>query len=150
MQRKYLSRLWKYFFAAAVLLYSVGCGRQGAPIPSVNSEGSGAESPEGSGQAEMQKENKEQSAEQHPDDAGLPIDQPEQEAALSRERTTAAFDAGSFFELNLAMGGDCVYGFGRRKKGEKTILFQVGAEDGTVRDFEEELEYICREAGHGG
>lgn len=141
MQRKYLSQLWKYFFATAVLLCFVGCGRQGAPILSVNSEGSEAEFPENSGQVEMQRENREQSAERRPDDAGLPKDhQPEQEAVLSRERTTAAFDVGSFFELNLAMGGDCVYGFGRRKKGEKTILFQIGAEDGTVRDFEEELE----------
>lgn len=139
MQRKYLSQLWKYFLAAFVLLCFVGCGRQGATVPSVASEGFGTEAPEASRQVEMQQEKNEQSSERQPDDMELDH-QPVQEAALSKERTTAMFDVGSFFELNLAVGGDCIYGFGRRNKGEKSILFQVGAEDGIVQVFEEELE----------
>lgn len=139
MYIKYLSRLWEYFLAAAVILCFVGCGRQDAAIPSGDSEGLESESPEGSRQEEIQQENKEQPTERQPDDTGL-ASQPEQEAALSKERTTATFDVGSFFELNLAVGGDGIYGFGRRQEGEKSILFQVEAEDGAVLDFEEELE----------
>ena len=141
MRRKYISQLWKFFFAVAVFLCFVGCGRQESTIQSGASEGINAESSEGSMQGEKQQKNKEQSAERLPDDVGLLKDhQPEQEAILSTERTTATFDAGSFWELNEVVGGDGIYGFGRRQKGEKSILFQVGAEDGIVRDFEVELE----------
>lgn len=137
MRRKKISQLWKCFSAAAVFLCLMGCGGQESTIPSDTSEGILAESPEGSVQREQQQENREQAAEQQPDDVEY---QPEQEAILSTERTTATFDAGSFWELNLVVGGDCVYGFGRRQKEEKNVLFQVGAEDGVVRDFEVELE----------
>lgn len=137
MQREHLPKLWKYFLASVVLLCFMGCGRQEAAIPSGGSEGLESESSEGSMQGEIQQENNEQPEERQPDDAGLDR-QPEQ--TISKERTTAAFDVGSFFELNLVVGGDCIYGFGRRQKGEKSILFQVGAEDGIVRDFEGELE----------
>lgn len=141
MRRKYISQLWKCFLAVAVFLCFAGCGRQESAIPSGASEGINAESPEDSMQGEKQQEDKEQSAERQPDDVGLSKDhQFEQEAMLSTERTTTTFDAGSFWELNEVVGGDGIYGFGRRQKGEKSILFQVGAEDGIVRDFEVELE----------
>ena len=141
MRRKNILQLWKCLLAAAVFLCFMGCGRQESTIPSDASESIHAESPEGSMQGEKQQENKEQSAERQPDDVGLSKDhQPEQEAILSTERTTATFDAGSFWEINEVVGGDGIYGFGRRQKGEKSILFQVGAEDGIVRDFEVELE----------
>lgn len=97
MQRKYISQLWKCFLAVAVFLCFMGCGRQESTIPSGASESVNAESPEGSVQGEKQQENKEQSAEQQPDDVELSKDhQTEQEAILSTERTTATFDAGSF------------------------------------------------------
>lgn len=139
MRRKYISQLWKCFLSVAVFLCFAGCSKQESAIPSGVSESIHAESPEGSVQEERLQDNKEQSAERQPDDVELDH-QPEQEAILSTERTTAMFDAGSFWELNEVVGGDCIYGFGRRQKGEKSILFQVGTEDGIVRDFEAELE----------
>lgn len=144
MRRKYLSALWKCFLPAAVFLCFTGCGSQESPPPSGDSESIQTESSENSMQGETQQgetrqENKEPSAERQPDDVE-PDCQPGQEAVLSTERTTATFDAGSFWELNVVVGDDCIYGFGRRQKGEKNILFQVGAEDGIVRDFEVELE----------
>ncbi len=144
MRRKYILRLWKCFLSAVVFLCFVGCGRQESTIPSGASESVPAESSEGFMQGEKQQGNKEQSVERPSDDRqpddGEPEQQPKQEAILSTERTTATFDAGSFWELNVVAGGDGIYGFGRRQKGEKSILFQVGAEDGIVRDFKVELE----------
>ncbi|MCM1561435.1 MAG: hypothetical protein NC123_18155 [Butyrivibrio sp.] len=141
MRRKKISQTGKYFFVVALFLCFMGCGRQGSTIPSGVSESIHTESPEGSVQGEHQPENKEQSAEQQPGDAEMSEDyRAEQKTMLSTERATATFEVGSFWELNLVVGGDSVYGFGRRQKGEKSILFQAGAEDGTVRDFEVELE----------
>lgn len=145
MGRNYMARPWKYLLAAAALLCLTGCGGQEPAISSGGSGGFGTESPEGSAQGEKQQvdmegENSmEHSGEGRPED-GEPSLHPEQEGVLSEERTTAAFDVGSFFELNMVVGGDCVYGLGRRQKGEETILFQVGAEDGIVREFETALE----------
>ena len=130
MQRKHIPQLWKFFLATAVLLCFVGCGRQEAAIPFGDSEGLESESPEGSMQGEIQQESNEQSAERQPDDAGLDR-QPEQ--VLSKERTTAAFDVGSFFELNLVVGGDCIYGFGRRQKGGKAYCSRSGLKTGTLK-----------------
>lgn len=141
MRRKYLSVLRKCFLLVIVSLCCTGCGRQESAIPSGASESMQSESSEGSMQGEKQQENKEPSAERPPDDGEMSEDyRPEQEAILSTESTTATFDAGSFWELNIVVGDDCIYGFGRRQQGEKYMLFQVGAEDGIVRDFEVELE----------
>lgn len=143
MRRKNISQPWKYFLAAAVLLCFTGCGRQ-EPTISPSAESIGAELSGDYAQGEEQQENREemhsmeQSGQLQPDD-GEP-NQPGQKATLSKERTTAAFEVGAFFELNLVVGDDCVYGFGRRQKGEISILFQAGAEDGAVRDFDVELE----------
>lgn len=144
MRRKYISQFWKYFLAAAVLLCFTGCSRQEPAIPPSAPESIDAEPSEDYVQGEEQQENIEEmhSMEQSvlQQDDGETGRQPGQEAVLSKERTMAAFDVGSFFELNLVVGDDCVYGFGRRQKGEKSILFQAGAEDGVVRDFDVELE----------
>ncbi len=145
MRRKYISQSWKYFLAAAVLLCFTGCGRQEPAIPPSAPESIDAESSVDYAQGEKQQENMEemhsmeQSAQLQQDD-GETGRQSRQEAVLSKERTTAEFDVGSFFELNLVVGDDGVYGYGRRRKGEKSILFQAGAEDGVVRDFDMELE----------